>query len=278
MRSIFHLLLLCCFAFSGVYAANPLTQQEALTRTEAKAPKDKKKFWLFLLIGQSNMVGKNRPEEEDMQDTPRVLVLNKSGDGWDQARDPLHLSGKWNNVQWNGVGPGLPFAKELLNHIPKDVTIGLIPAARGGVSINKYRSFEDLYKRAIKWSHRAMEDGELKGILWHQGESDGRTQKGIDNYAEKFKELVANLRKDLKSPDVLFIAGKLGCFDYTDEWKGSLEITKVLEETVPKMKNVGLVDSNGLKEKGDKLHFSRDSQIEFGKRFAEVWLKLYKDK
>lgn len=80
---------------------------------------------LYLLIGQSNMAGRGKVDEESKQIHPRVFMLNKDGQ-WVPATDPLHF-----DKPSAGVGPGLAFGKALAEAAP-EVRIGLIPCAVGG--------------------------------------------------------------------------------------------------------------------------------------------------
>ena len=50
-----------------------------------------------------------------------------------------------------------------------------------------------------------MQAGVLKGILWHQGESD----LGNPGYGKRLTELIERLRKDLSAPNVPFVASEL---------------------------------------------------------------------
>ncbi len=132
----------------------------------------KENFHLFLLAGQSNMAGRGKVAAEDKVAHPRVLVLAKDGK-WRPAVDPLH----WDKGS-AGVGLGRAFAIALAENNDK-VTIGLIPAACGGSPISTWTSGgyhgqtkSHPYDDAIARARRARQDGTLKGILWHQGESD----------------------------------------------------------------------------------------------------------
>jgi hypothetical protein len=56
----------------------------------------------------------------------------------------------------------------------------------------------EVYADAIRKAHFAMSQGTIKGVLWHQGESDTVRQVDADSYERKLHQLVANLRKDLR--------------------------------------------------------------------------------
>ncbi len=55
-----------------------------------------------------------------------------------------------------------------------------------------------------------METGTIKGVLWHQGESDCFKGDRPDTYEGKLHQLIADVREDLKMPDLPFIVGDLG--------------------------------------------------------------------
>jgi len=57
----------------------------------------------------------------------------------------------------------------------------------------------------------AMKIGILKGILWHQDESDSNPEKCY-LYQEKLENLIQRVRKLVENPDVPFVAGEIGRF------------------------------------------------------------------
>ena len=138
----------------------------------------KKQFHLYLLAGQSNMAGRGKVEAEDTTRHPRIWVLTKNND-WQLATEPLHFD-KPNIV---GVGIGFAFAKKMAE-LDTNIVIGLIPCSVGGSPIEMWQPtkyYEPTksypYDDALKRAQIAMQRGTLKGILWHQGESDSDSIK-----------------------------------------------------------------------------------------------------
>jgi hypothetical protein len=224
-------------------------------------PPAKEKFMIFLLVGQSNMAGRGKVEAQDEKSHPRVWKLDKEGK-WAPAVDPLH----WDKPNIAGVGLGTTFGKTIAEMYP-DATIGLVPAAFGGTSIDQWSPEEKdgLYADAIKRAKTALKDGTLAGILWHQGEAD---MKKSDTYAEKAKKLFADFRRDLGSPNVPVVVGAIGEFV-----AGGEAINGVLRSLPSVIPHSAFVESNGLTDKGDKVHFNAESYRQFGKRYAEAWKK-----
>ncbi|MEK7412141.1 MAG: sialate O-acetylesterase, partial [Planctomycetota bacterium] len=89
-------------------------------------------FHLYLLVGQSNMAGRGKPDEESTKPPPRVLMLTKDLQ-WVPASDPMHF-----DKPTAGVGPGVTFGRCLAEANDK-IRIGLIPCAIGGTSINVWK-------------------------------------------------------------------------------------------------------------------------------------------
>jgi len=155
------------------------------------------------------------------------------------------------------------------------ITVGLIPCAVGGSPIlawepggyhesTKTHPWDDMLPRA----EAALEDGTLKGILWHQGESDSKEELA-PQYQERLHAMVARLRKDLNAPEVPFIAGAMGNWPERpwDEWKTIVD--QVHRELPKTVSNSAYVSARELPHR-DMVHFTRESYIAFGKRYAKA--------
>ncbi|MES2240984.1 MAG: sialate O-acetylesterase [Bacteroidota bacterium] len=234
----------------------------------AQESKPDANFEVYLLVGQSNMSGRGKVEAKDQEVQENILMLDKTNN-WVAAKDPMH-----SDRDYTGVGPGISFAKAMLEG-QKKIKIGLIPCAWGGSPIKVWKPgakyFNNFpYDEAIARAKIAIEKGQLKGILWHQGESDNDASKSVV-YLQKLKELVANLRKDLNAPNLPFVAGEIGRFNTEDY------INKIVNTLPAEVANTAVVSSEGLTDKGDHLHFDSPSARELGKRYAVAMKKLLKD-
>ena len=233
----------------------------------------RRNFHLYLLAGQSNMAGRGKVQEQDMQIHPRVYVLNQDNK-WELVKEPLHFD-KPGIV---GVGPGLAFGKTMAGY-KKSVRIGLIPCAAGGSPISSWTKggYHDQtkshpYDVAIMRAKVAMKSGILKGIIWHQGESDSKPEQ-VKAYQAKLEELIANFRRDLGDENLPFVVGKLGNF-YVERNPNAVSINEILERISLTVKNTACVDVTGLTSKSDLTHFNAQSARELGKRYAEQMIKL----
>ncbi|MEQ1852266.1 MAG: sialate O-acetylesterase, partial [Chthoniobacteraceae bacterium] len=159
------------------------------------------------------------------------------------------------------------------------VTVGLIPCAVGGSPIDTWKPgvfypatkshpWDDTMKRASL----ALKSGTLKGILWHQGESDS-TPALAPAYGAKLADLMIRFRRELNAPDVPFIAGQMGQFADSPWDDAKKQVDRSHRDIAPKGPNA-FVSSEGLNHKGDKVHFDANSYREFGRRYVEAFLKL----
>jgi hypothetical protein len=161
----------------------------------------------------------------------------------------------------------------------KHVRIGLIPCAAGGSPISSWTKggYHDQtkshpYDDAVRRARAATQSGVLKGIIWHQGESDSKPDK-VQVYQAKLAELIANFRRDLGDEEIHFVVARLGDF-YVARNPHAESINRILEKIPSIVENTACVDVSGLTHKGDILHFDTRSSRELGRRYAELMIKL----
>lgn len=254
-----------CYA----YGNHPDIRDEEKVAAQMPA---KEKFHLYLLIGQSNMAGRGVLDDAHSVSKLRLLKFSQRN-AWAPGTDPLHTD----KPAAAGVGLGTSFAREMAN-ADKQITVGVIPCAVGGTPLQRWQKGGDLYEQALVRARLAMKDGTLKGILWHQGEGDSGKEDTAKSYGARLSQMIADLRADLGAGEVPFVAGKLGEFlsDKTRDGQPSFwpivnEQLAALPNTTP---NTAVVESTGLKHKGDGVHFDTPSLREFGKRYAEAMKRL----
>jgi len=229
-------------------------------------------FHLYLLVGQSNMAGRGKVDDESKNVNPRVLMLAKDLK-WRPAVDPLHF-----DKSAAGVGPGLSFGKCMADACPK-VKIGLIPCAVGGTSIKvwvpgaqdkvtKAFPYDDMLKRMKE----AQKTGVLKGIIWHQGEAD---RGSAAQYGQWLTDLIERIRRDLGATGVPFVAGELTPFK-EESAAATGKFNEVVQGLSGQVKCYACVKSDGLGHKGDNLHYSSEAARELGRRYAEKMIALQK--
>ena len=139
-----------------------------------------------------------------------------------------------------------------------------------------------------------MKYGKLKGIVWHQGETDtsnsialphrviGRKRHlmrvGYVVYVYPFCDMIKRLRSAMGvGTEVPVIVGELGQW----EWEKKELIDTFNDVILPGLTNLvpncHKVESDGLECRStdhSDPHFSRESNIELGRRYAEMMTKI----
>lgn len=225
---------------------------------------------LYLLIGQSNMAGRAPLELKDKDSIDNVFLFTGNEEKiWEKATNPLNkYSTVRKKMSMQKLGPGYQFAKEMIKVHPES-KIGLIVNAKGGTSIEEWEPGGVLYNEAINQAEKAMKDGLLKGVIWHQGEANsGKYTK----YMTKITALINALRTDLNAPNLPFVAGQLS----SDKPKRN-NFNKMILELPNKISNTGVATTEKLNTI-DETHFNNASQMLLGKRYAMEILKLISNK
>lgn len=245
---------------------------QSATAADVQLPA-KKDFQIFILAGQSNMAGRGKVDEEGRTPKPRVFALNKENQ-WQPAVDPLH----WDKPA-AGVGLGRKFGEIIAEKDP-GISVGLVPTACGGSPITTWapgqswaQTKSNPWDDCIARTKRAMQDGTLKAILWHQGESDSNA-KDAPLYEKRLEDLITRFRTELNAPELPFIIGQIGRFP-AKPWDANREAVNAAQQAVAKkMKNVRFVPIEGETSVGDNLHFDTASQRRFAQGYAEAYLAM----
>jgi hypothetical protein len=235
---------------------------------------------LYLLMGQSNMVGRDTAGLGEQTPDLRILSWTTIGSSpWRAAREPLNADG-------SGMGPGIPFAAALLaaSGVSADTVIGLVQTAVGGTPLRRWVKGGDLYEKAVFQARAALRAAQavnpaarLRGVLWHQGESDCENKNDADTYEARLVKMFTDLRADLADltgatamplPVVIGQLGDFVSFAHTET------VRAALRNMPARLPAVAFVDAAGLPDKGDRLHFTAAAQQELGRRYAAAMRKL----
>lgn len=245
-------------------AATPTPITGSATSTAIVTPPPRASFHIYLLMGQSNMVGRDTRSLASQVDNPRVLALNRDNQ-WVVAREPITYDAQ----KAVGQGPGIPFAVEMLKADP-GITIGLVPCAVGGTPLSRWVKGGDLYEACIVRAKIAAQSGVIAGALWHQGEADTDDPELANTYEKRLTQMFRDLRADLGQPDLPIVVGQLGSFLDSVKYPYLKQVRTALENIPTDLFHVGYADSAGLHDRGDQLHFDADSQKIFGVRYAKA--------
>ncbi len=272
------LLLAALFAVSTAMVQDERTRYFPRSREYVEVMPSGEKVWLFVLAGQSNMAGRGLVEPCDTMPHPRIFSVTPDK-SWVEAKEPLQLY----QPALTGLGPGMAFARALIQELDEEIYIGLIPCAVGGSSVSNWLS-DSLYNGVrlksnftdkLLW---AKEYGTVKGIIWHQGESDATAEK-LPHYKADLTLLFNYFREVAGDDNLPVIAGELGIFPGVEKNRQEyLFLNDILQEISRDDPEIALVRSFGMKAKADNVHFDGPSQRIMGRRYAAAWLSLIRNK
>jgi hypothetical protein len=232
-----------------------------LAATESAPSLTAKDLDIYLLIGQSNMSGRAPYSAAEAEPIDGVLLLNDS-DTWEPATNPLNrYSTIRKDLSEQKMGLGYSFSLKMHEHCPEQ-EIGLVVNAKGGSSIYEWDKGDRFYDEAIRRAKIALQSGKLKGILWHQGETD----ENDSDYLTKITQLITNLRNDLDAANIPFIAGQINTS------KDNL-FNQLILDLPNSVAHTAVASNQGLRTM-DQLHFDHDSTLLLGQRYAEQMQRL----
>ncbi len=251
-------------------------------------------FHIYLAFGQSNMEGQANIESQDKTVDKRFQVLwttNETNCGkklgkWSDAVPPLaSCSSK--------LGPADYFGRTMVEKTDSQIRVGIVDVAVAGCSIQLFDSpisqsymnqqagwFKQRveayggkpYERLIEMAKKAQEDGVIKGIIFHQGETDA----GDGQWPSKVKKVYDNIIKDLGlGNDVPFLAGEV--LRSGSSRGANNNIAKLPQQS----KNFYVISSEGFNQAlgdGQNVHFTSQEYRDFGKRYAEKMIEVLGDK
>lgn len=235
---------------------------------EEKAPEVE--YDLFLLLGQSNMVGYAPLEEGDLDEIRGVFLLDADGKII-PASSPIN---RFSTIRFMGdtfYGLGPAFARKLRFETGRYIL--LMSNARGGSAIAEWQKdcAYNFYAEALRRTEQALAipGVRLKGIIWHQGESDCTRQDFEEYYYEKLGQMVEDFRRDLDDPTLPIVIGET----YYGASYAEM-MNPVIDKVSDYLEYSSFASAEGCGTLGDNIHFSHQGYDIIGERYAEEMLKL----
>ena len=254
-------------------------------------------FHIYLAFGQSNMEGQGDIGSQDKSVDERFQLLWSADAGscnqgaskgkWIKAIPPLA------HCQGAKLGPADYFGRTMVEKTDPQIKVGIIVVAIAGCSIDLFdktgyanyaRSQQSWmtqrintyggnpYGRMIEMAKKAQEEGVIKGIIFHQGETDA----GNGQWPSKVKSVYDNIIKDLGlGSDIPFLAGEV--LRSGSSSGANSNISKLPQQS----KNFYVVSSEGFNQAlgdGQNVHFTSQEYRDFGKRYAEKMIEVLGDK
>lgn len=254
-------------------------------------------FHIYLAFGQSNMEGQGDIGSQDKSVDERFQLLWSADAGscnqgaskgkWIKAVPPLA------HCQGAKLGPADYFGRTMVEKTDPQIKVGIIVVAIAGCSIqlfdkdgyaNYARSQQSWmtqrintyggnpYGRMIEMAKKAQEEGVIKGIIFHQGETDA----GDGQWPSKVKKVYDNIIKDLGlGNDIPFLAGEV--LRSGSSSGANNNISKLPQQS----NNFYVVSAEGFNQAlgdGQNVHFTSQEYRDFGKRYGEKMVSVLGDK
>lgn len=215
--------------------------------------------FFFLFAGQSNQHGQGIIDPAI--DTSNDNIFQLTSAKFQVAKVPLENNGWPKNDK---VGLHLNFCKRFIEDNPNK-TVAIVLVAQSGTSFGAgyWNKGDSMYNAAIEAASKLIHMGSvLKGIIWHQGESDSTSSSG-PNYQTNLVNFVTNLRADLPGDQsqVPFVCGTMADDYIYGDSVGNPSANRLQVNTVHRAINQ-LVDYStfsdlcNLPTQGDNLHFN----------------------
>ena len=249
-------------------------------------------FYIFLCFGQSNMEGAARPEPQDMEGVDDRFQMMAAVDDAQRGR----IMGEWYKAlpplcrENTGLTPVDYFGRTLTENLPKNVRVGVITVAIGGIHIQGFLndSIKAYVKRAPGWmkpmlaaydnnpygrlvalAKKAQQQGVIKGVLMHQGESNTGDPKWAGMVQQVYDNLLGDLQ--LKPEEVPLLAGEV----VQANGEGlCVAMNKQINELPQTLHTSQVISSKGCSNGPDRLHFDAAGYRELGRRYGERMLEL----
>lgn len=256
------------FGFALLLGSSFLKSQENSDQSEFDGS-----MHIYICIGQSNMAGRGYLDSFLLDSMENVFLLNDDGE-FEVAVNPLNkYSTIRKEIGMQRLGPSYSFAKKMAEELHHPV--GLIVNARGGSSIKSWvkGSKDGYFEEIVKRVEQASKYGEIKGVIWHQGEADLNMGANYNALAAQF---FLDLRTEINMPDLPIVFGEISRWNWSKKKNGVKDFNKVLKKLSQIVPNSTCVSSKGLTPLIDETdpHFDSKSQIIFGERYAKEMLKL----
>jgi sialate O-acetylesterase len=229
---------------------------------------------IFVIAGQSNAAGRAR---DPIHDPPELGVhLMRNSGRWDLASHPFNDT---TNAVYDGHFetanpshcPYLAFAKKMRAEL--NYPVGLIQSALGGSGLWQWNKREEgtLYTNML----RMIKDNtdSIRGILWYQGCADAFEKHGED-YFERFRQFVQDVRDDLNAPNLPFYTVQLNRCTLESEPEKDRHWGMVREaqrRAAHEIEDVHVIPANDLAIM-DFIHNSASANLAVGERTARAVL------
>ena len=250
----------------------------------------KSNFHIYLCFGQSNMEGQGMIESQDTVRNNHFRVFQALN-----CPNLGRIKGTWYIAVpptcqcFTKLSPADYFGKTMVANLPDSIKIGIINVAVGGCDIRLfdkdiYQDYDSTYKESwfaskvadyggnpykhlIDLAKLAQNDGVIKGILLHQGETNtGQTQ--WPSYVKKiYNDMLTDL--SLKADSVPLLVGEV----VSVEGSCCSSMNTIIDRISDAIPSAHVISSADCPSQ-DIAHFSAVGYRKLGRRYAIKMLSL----
>lgn len=242
---------------------------------------------LFVLAGQRNMEGEDSylatiPDVQGFEslakDQDQVLYRYSLGGG-------VKVSSGWEPlgpVDFLGnFGPELSFGAKIRKSLDAKDGVAILKFTHSGAQSPDWfpkgspEAHRDMYPKFIAFIRAAQEDlnrqgfeCSLEGIFWHVGENDTYFGPYSQNYAKWMKELIEQVRLDLKEPELKWFISE----QHRDApWRNMASVNAGLNELARSDPRIAIIKTAHLPHA--RHHFGTKGTLLLGEEMANSYLK-----
>ena len=240
-------------------------------------------FWIYLAIGQGNMVGTAKVEAKEATVNDNFVVMQTENAAstqlgtWKKAVSPIVS-------QTGGYGFLEAFGKTMLENT-KNKKIGVVAVADETFPMAAYdievshdfvanktdektkaaleRYGNNIYGRLIDMARLAQKDGVIKGILLQQDGNDTYNNAWLQRVKKVYYRVLNDLSLD--STKVPLLIGEVGRSEVGGKYA---EANKTIGKMHAVLQHSFVVSAKDCALAVDKVHFTEDGYKQLGRRFA----------
>jgi len=224
---------------------------------------------LILVTGQSNALGAQTSFNAQL-DAVNRSVFAFTNEGWQVADLHQIWDLNWHPRNHPNTDPSNNFAFHFGKTVAErrdDRVVGFILASAPGAAISHWdinrQFYGEMEAKVLDAINQLPHKSALDGILWHQGESDGRDEQV---YTDALNALISNLRSEpWAETDIPFICGE------TKIPSVNRRLNRLNSDNDP---NTACVAGEDLPTRGDNRHFNAAGLRTLGARYGTTYLSI----
>jgi hypothetical protein len=247
-------------------------------------------FYIYLCFGQSNMQGQGVIQNQDKTVDSRFKTyqaqncsnLSRTKETWYTAIPPTCQC-------YSSLSPADYFGRTMVANLPDSITVGIINVSVAGCDIRLfdkdiYMDYDSTYTESwftnlvagydwnpyqylVNLAKLTQNDGVIKGILLHQGETNTGQVQWLSYVKKIYNDMLTDL--SLQADSVPLLAGEL--LSETGNCCSSMNpIINRLPDTVPTAYVISSKNCTGQ----DNAHFDSEGYRKFGRRYAVQMLSI----